>query len=146
MNFVTRQKASLCAAIAMGLGVSTGSSLAMVVAAGMPIVCLMPTTRRAAFESTLGYYVAALWPMVLGLDRYLGGNAWLVAIAIWISAAILLSLPWTVAWTSDRAHFVWRAPLALVMTVVPPLGIIGLASPICGAGYVFPELGGSGSR
>lgn len=138
MNFVTRDKASLCAAIAVGLGVSTGSSLAMVVAAGMPIVCLMPATRRAAFERTLGYYVAALWPMVLGLERYLGGIAWLVAIAIWISAAILLSLPWTMAWTSDRVHFVWRAPLALAMTVVPPLGIIGLASPLCGAGYLFP--------
>jgi hypothetical protein len=67
MNFVTREKASLCAAIAMGLGVSTGSWLGMVVAAGMPIVCLMPATRRAAFESTLGYYVAALWPMVLDI-------------------------------------------------------------------------------
>jgi len=138
MNFATGEKASLCAAITMGLGVSTGGSLAMVVAAGMPIVCLMPTSRRAAFESTLGYYVAALWPTVLGLDRYLGGNALLIATGIWISAAILLSLPWTMAWTSDRAHFVWRAPLALVMTVVPPLGIIGLASPICGAGYLFP--------
>jgi hypothetical protein len=138
MNFVTREKASLCAAIALGLGVSTGSSLGMAAAAGMPIVCLMPATRRAAFESTLGYYVVALWPMVLGLERYLGGNALLVTIAIWIIATILLSLPWTVAWTSDRAHFVWRAPLALAMTVVPPLGIIGLASPLAGAGYLFP--------
>jgi hypothetical protein len=138
MNSVNRDKAILWIAIAMGLGVSTGSSLGMAVAAGMPMVCLMPATRRAAFESTLGYYVAALWPMVLGVERYLGGNALLVAIAIWISAAILLSLPWTMAWTSDRAHFVWRAPLALAMTVVPPLGIIGLASPLCGAGFLFP--------
>jgi hypothetical protein len=138
MNFVTKEKVSLCAAIAMGLGVSTGSPLGMAVAAGMPVVCLMPATRRAAFESTLGYYVFALWPMVLGLERYLGGNALLVAIVIWISAAILLSLPWTMAWTSDRAHFVWRAPLALAMTVVPPIGIIGLASPLCGAGFLFP--------
>jgi len=42
------------------------------------------------------------------------------------------------AWTSNRLHYLWRAPLALVATIVPPLGIIGLASPVIAAGYLFP--------
>jgi apolipoprotein N-acyltransferase len=103
-------------------------------------VCLTPGTRKAAFRSTLGYYVAAIWPMVPGLDRYMGRAATsLIPIAIWVLSAILLSLPWTISWASDRrVDCVWRVPLALLATIFPPLGIIGLASPLTAAGYLFP--------
>jgi hypothetical protein len=56
----------------MGLGVSTGRPMGVIAAAGMPIACLTAGTRKAAFKSTLGYYVAGIWPTVPGLDRYLG--------------------------------------------------------------------------
>ncbi len=127
-------------AIAMGLGVSTGYPLGVIAAAGMPLVCLTPRTRKAAFRSTLGYYVAAIWPMVPGLDRYMRQAATsLIPIAMWVLSAILLSLPWTIAWASDRrVDCVWRVPLALLATIVPPLGVIGLASPLTAAGYLFP--------
>ena len=105
MNTRFRDRLLLCSAIAMGLGVSTGYPLGIVAAAGMPFACLAPGTRKAAFKSAFGYYVAALWPMVPGLDRYTGQSATLSSrLAIWVFTAILLSLPWTIAWTSDRAH------------------------------------------
>jgi hypothetical protein len=111
----------------------------MIAAAGMPLACLAPTTRKAAFKSTIGYYVAGLWPMLPGLDRYVGhSTALLIPLTVWIFTATLLSIPWTIAWTSNRSHCLWRAPLALLATIVPPLGIIGLASPLTSAGYLFP--------
>ena len=89
---------SFGAAIAIGLAVSTGHPVGLAAAAGMPIVCLLPGSRKAAFESTLGYYTAGLWPMIPGLQRYIGSSANpLIPFAIWFFAAILLSLPWTVA-------------------------------------------------
>jgi apolipoprotein N-acyltransferase len=140
MNTRFRDRLSLCSAIAMGLGVSTGHPLGIIAAAGMPLACLMPGTRKAAFKSTLGYYVAGIWPIVPGLDRYIGQSATsLIPVAMWVLAAILLSVPWTIAWTSDRRfNYLWRVPLALMVTIVPPLGIIGLASPVTAAGYLFP--------
>lgn len=48
------------------------------------------------------------------------------------------------AWTSRRVHSLWRAPLALLATILPPLGVIGLASPVIGAGYLFPGSGWAG--
>ena len=140
MNTRFRDRLSFWSAIGMGLGVSTGHPLGIIAAAGMPLACLTPGTRKAAFKSTLGYYVAAIWPMVPGLDRYMGQAATsLIPIAMWVLSAILLSLPWTIAWTSDRrVDCVWRVPLALLATIVPPLGIIGLASPLTAAGYLFP--------
>lgn len=105
----------------------------------MPLVCLMPGTRRAAFQSTFAYYLASLWPLVPGLERYIRQSSTLFGpLALWIFTAILLSVPWTIAWTSDCLDYLWRAPLALLATIVPPLGIIGLASPVIAAGYLFP--------
>jgi hypothetical protein len=140
MNARFRDRLSFCSAIGMGLGVSTGHPMGIIAAAGMPLACLTAGTRKAAFKSTLGYYVAGIWPIVPGLDRYIGQSATsLIPVAMWVLTAILLSVPWTIAWTSDRRfNYLWRVPLALMVTIVPPLGIIGLASPVTAAGYLFP--------
>jgi len=143
MNPRSKDQLLLCSAIVLGLGESTGYPLGMIVAAGMPLACLAPGTREAAFKSGFGYYAAALWPMIPGLEAYWKSNS-LIPILLWIFTAFLLSLTWTAAWTSHRVHYLWRAPLALVATVVPPLGIVGLASPLTGAGYLFPGAGWTG--
>jgi len=140
MNTHLGDRLSFYSAVAIGLGVSTGHPLGIIAAAGMPLVCLTPGTRKVAFQSTLGYYVAGLWPMVSGFERYIGQSATpLIPLAAWVFTAILLSVPWAIAWTSERhLHYLWRAPVALVVTIIPPLGIIGYVSPITAAGYLFP--------
>jgi hypothetical protein len=145
MNTRFRDRLSLCSAIAMGLGVSTGYPLGIIAAAGMPFACFAAETHKAAFKAAFGYYVAALWPMAPGLDRYIGhSTTLLIPLAIWVFTGILLSAPWTIAWTSDRAQLLWRAPLALLASIIPPLGIIGIASPLTAAGYLFPGTGWTG--
>ena len=65
-----------------------------------------------------------------------------MATLIWVGAAMLLSLPWTLAWTPNgRLQYLWRVPLAEIAGVVPPLGLIGFISPLTGAGYLFPGTG-----
>jgi predicted amidohydrolase len=136
---------SFCAATAIGLAVSTAHPIGLAAAAVMPIACLLARSRKNAFESTLGYYIAGLWPMIPGLQRYVGSSASpLIPFAIWLLAAILLSLPWTIAWTERSAKYIWRVPLAFVATTIPPLGIIGFISPLTAAGYLFPSTGWAG--
>jgi hypothetical protein len=137
MNTRYKDLLLLCSSIALGLGVSTGYPIGMVVAAGMPLACLAAGMRNAALKSACGYYATALWPMIPGLEAYWKSEP-LTPFLLWIGTALLLSLPWAVAWTSRSVHYLWRAPLALAATIVPPLGIVGLASPLIGAGYLFP--------
>lgn len=133
---------SLCGATAIGLAVSTGHPAGLALAAGMPAVCLMVRSRRAAFESALSYYAAGLWPMIPGLQRYVGSVASpLIPITIWLFAALLLSIPWTIAWSDRTTRYMWRVPLAFVAMSIPPLGIVGLISPLTAAGYLFPSTG-----
>jgi hypothetical protein len=143
MNTLHKDRLLLCSAIALGLGISTGYPLGMIAAAAMPLACLAPGTRKAAFKSAFGYHASALWPMIQGLDAYWKSQP-LIPFLVWILTALLLSLPWTFAWTSHRYHYLWRVPFAFMATIVPPLGVIGLASPLTGAGYVFPGTGWGG--
>ena len=134
-----RNRLALGSCVAMGLGISTGHPAGMIAAAAMPYACLTPATKTDAFRAAFGYYLAALWPMTGGLDRYLvRSGAFLITLAIWTFGAAALSFPWTLAATANRAQCLWRTPLALTATVLPPLGIIGLASPLTSAGYLFP--------
>ena len=132
-------KIALGSAIAMGVGMSTGYPLAMMAAAGMPVAVLALGTRSVAFKGAFGYHLVALWPMIPALDRYIGRSAtFLAPFALWVFAAVLLSLPWTIAATTHGLQYLWRVPLTLFVNVIPPLGIIGLASPLTAAGYLFP--------
>jgi apolipoprotein N-acyltransferase len=83
--------------------------------------------------------------MIPGLQRYIGSVASpLIPFAVWLFAATLLSMPWTVAWADRPATYVWRVPLAFVATTIPPLGIIGFISPLTAAGYLFPSTNWAG--
>jgi hypothetical protein len=90
----------------------------IIAAAGMPLVCFIPGTGKAAFRSSLAYYLAGLWPMVPGLDRYLGQSVSpFIPVTLWALTSALLSAPWAIVWTSDRhVHYLWRLPLALLAT------------------------------
>ncbi len=77
--------------------------------------------------------------MVTAVRNFFGADAGICdAILFWIAAAFLLSLPWLVLWTRERRQLCWRTPLGLLLTVAPPLGLIGWASPLTAAGYLFP--------
>jgi len=139
-----KDRVSFYSATVLGLGISTGHPLGLIFAAGMPFACLSAETRKAAYRSALAYYMSALWPMVFGLEAYWKSVIPLIPLLLWTFTAVLLSMPWTIAWTSHRVHCLWRAPLALLVTILPPLGIIGLASPLIGAGYLFPRTAWAG--
>ena len=61
--------------------------------------------------------------------------------AIWAGGALLLSLPWALCWCSNRSRAFLLSPIALLLGIVPPLGLIGVACPLAAAGLLFPGTG-----
>jgi len=91
----------------------------------MPFACFAAGTRKGAFKAVFGYYVAALWPMLPGLDRYIGQSTTLVIpLAIGPSPQSCSRRHGPLRGHLSVHNFLWRAPLALLATVIPPLGII----------------------
>jgi len=70
----SRNALSFCAATAIGLAYRPGIRSACS-GGRMPICACWRGLARTPFESTLGYYTAGLWPMIPGLQRYIGSVA-----------------------------------------------------------------------
>ena len=88
MTTCLRDRLALGSCVALGLAISTGHPMGMIAAAVLPYTCLIPATKKDAFRAALGYYLAALWPMIAGLERYLGASpTFLTPLAIWIFGA-----------------------------------------------------------
>jgi hypothetical protein len=87
----------------------------------------------------LCYYAVASWPIIPAERNFFGPHPGACdALGLWVVAAALLALPWLLVWSSDRHQFLWRAPVGILLTVIPPLGVIGWASPLTAAGFLFP--------
>lgn len=122
-----------------GLAFSTAHPVAVILSISFPALTLNAKTRRAAFNVAACYYAGASWSIIFAARNFIGPEAGILeGVLLWIAAAFLLSVPWPVLWIPDRRQFLWRAPLGLVLSVPPPLGIIGWASPLTAAGYLFP--------
>jgi hypothetical protein len=94
-------------------------------------------TRTEAGAAMCGYYAAAAYSLAPGSAVFF--NSLPFGIAVWLIITIILTLPWVLLWSAKPS--VWRAPLALALTTLPPLGIIGLYSPITATGELWPASG-----
>ena len=137
-----RPSLACAAAISTGLAVSSAHPLGMLAAIAMPAVVMCQLKCRVAYFTAVCYYAGALWPLIPGARNFFGASVPLVsALALWAVASTLLASPWPLVWSASREQAWWRAPLGLALSVVPPLGIIGWASPLIAAGFLFPGTG-----
>jgi hypothetical protein len=129
----------MIAAAAIGLSLSSATPVGIAVSTVIPAIVMRQKSRRIAYTVAAMYFAAALWPLVPGARNFFGPDvSALVAIGLWISSSLLLSSPWLVVWSTRRCEAIWRAPAGIAVTVFPPLGIIGWASPLTAAGVLFP--------
>jgi hypothetical protein len=135
---VTELAVPLC----VGLAVSSGHPLGIAFSALMPAPVLRARSRRGSYRAGAAYYAGALWPLIQGANNFFGPDvSLLVAVGLWMLAILILASPWPLVWSVDSRQAFWRAPLGVMLTVVPPLGIIGWASPLMAAGFLFPAAG-----
>jgi len=122
-----------------GIAFSAAQPAGIMCSVAFPALVLNAKSRREAFYVAGCYYAGASWPVVTAVRNFFGADAGICdGILLWSAAAFLLSSPWLLLWTRERRQLCWRAPLCLLLTVVPPMGLIGWASPLTAAGYLFP--------
>ena len=140
-----RSRLPFLAAGLLGLSVSTGYPAGIADAITMPALIFRQTSRRAASLTALLYYACAIWPVIPGARNFFGPHvSVLTAVLLWSIATVLLSCPWAALWSPNRRQMLWRIPIALIIASVPPLGVIGWASPLTAAGVLFPAMGWMG--
>ncbi len=123
----------------LGFAIASGSPLGLAISILGPVIWLRQKSRASGYVCALTYYFAALHDLIVVSRNFFGPESGLLdGVCLWILSAGLLSSPWIFAWSSRPTAALWRVPLALLTSVVPPLGLIGWASPVASAGLLFP--------
>jgi apolipoprotein N-acyltransferase len=118
------------------------TEIAFVFSIVVPTLSFVQSRRIHAFMVSFAYYGAASSVLIPGAKSFLGaGTGWGLPIALWGLASLLLALPFGALWSKNRHAAQWLAPLAVLVSVPPPLGIIGWANPLTVAGVLFPGTG-----
>lgn len=134
-----RSRFAIVAAALLGFAISTGHPVGIVVAIAMPALTFRQRSRRHATYTALLFFACAIWPVIPGARNFFGPHVSLLnALLLWSIATVLLSCPWAALWSPNRAQMLWRIPIALIIASLPPLGVIGWASPLTAAGFLFP--------
>ena len=116
----------------------------------MPAMAVLPVfvwswsracNRREAFAIALAYYLIASRCLLQVGANFWGADALsaLRGFGVWIPPGVLLAACWAYSWGGRYRGL--RVLLALLITTVPPVGIIGWASPLSSAGALFPGCG-----
>jgi hypothetical protein len=132
---------TLVAAVVGAIGWS-GHAATLPLTCGFLLVVLVQANRWAAYSVALAYYAASSWPLVPGAKAFFGPNSHLLfGLTLWLTASVLLAAPWGLLHFRTWPARFWSTPLALAATSLPPLGLIGWASPLTSAGMFFPGAG-----
>jgi hypothetical protein len=127
----------LLAAGAIGFLAWRGQFWAIPLSLIAPCLIAVQPSRILAGSTALAYYSTASLPVIAVSEVYWPANG-VLAIALWFAAAVVLSLLWVVFWTRQPALRPFAATAAVLLSGVPPLCIVGWASPLVSAGVLYP--------
>ncbi len=108
----------------------------------LPIVWGKAGSRWQASAVMLGYFLVGARGLPGGVVVFFGnGTDWWVEYGFWLSACVMLTVPFVVCWARGQRGRSVGFVVALAVCVVPPLGLIGWLSPLAVGGVLYPGVG-----
>lgn len=129
----------------------SGEVLLLPLAMAFPALWAMSRSRMVAAFVSAGYFLAASRGLPQGVANFYSADLW-PGLLLWAAASVAFVGVHAALWTEYRGKFssgkrvealarAVRYLLAMVLTGVPPFGIIGWAHPLTAAGALFPGWG-----
>ena len=104
-----------------------------------PLFLYHARSRLHSYATLFCYYIGASWPLIPGANTFFGARGSTIeGIFICLSASALLAMPAALLFTKNRTARPFAITAMFLLTALPPLGIIGWASPLLAAGVLFP--------
>ena len=104
-----------------------------------PLFLYHAQSRLHSYATLLFYYIGASWPLILGARTFFGAQGSIIeGILICLGASALLAIPAALLFTRNHTVRPFAITAMFLLTALPPLGIIGWASPFLSAGVLFP--------
>ncbi len=108
-----------------------------------PVLLFRAESRLTAFLVALLYQMGASRSLAIGAAKFYGDDIFFGAI-IWAAGNVLTALVYAGLWHPRPKVRLISIPIATALTALPPLGVLGWASPLTAAGIIFPGAGLAG--
>ena len=119
-------------AACVGVLAWSGPIVLIPISLALPVLCHWPSpsinSRERGFVA-FAYFAAALWPVTAAGIQLYGIAAVPFLMVVSLAASGLLAVPFCIP----------SVALPLILTAVPPIGIIGVANPLTASGVLFPD-------
>jgi apolipoprotein N-acyltransferase len=108
----------------------------------MPFLWLETESRRTAFLMIFAFYLAISRGIVPGAYVFFQDGSFIRALTLWILSAAALTLPWGLLWDArSSAKRALKTIFAPLVSIPPPLGLIGWGNPLTATGLFFSGFG-----
>jgi hypothetical protein len=105
-----------------------------------PVLLFQAETRVGAFLAALLYHVGATRSLAITAGSFLGNDV-LFGLGVWIVGNVFNAIIYASLWQNKISMRLLTIPVAVILTAIPPLGVLGWANPLIAAGVVFPGAG-----
>ena len=125
------------AALAIGI-ISCGPQwFTMGLAILFPVLFFHARSRPCAFVTALFYFMGVSRALAMGVARYYDHGV-LLGVGIWFAGNMCNALIYALCWHKREGVRFFSAPLAMILTAIPPFGVFGWSNPLTAAGVIFP--------
>lgn len=108
-----------------------------------PVLLFRAPSRSSAFFIALLYHLGATRSLGIAAGHYYGG-AIFFGVLIWVAGNLWNGLIYAALWHPRERLRLFTIPLGILLTALPPLGVLGWANPLTAAGVIYPGTGVSG--
>jgi apolipoprotein N-acyltransferase len=117
----------------------SGHVVAIPFALFAPLFLYHAQSRLHSYAILFCYYIGASWPLIPGASAFFGAHGNMIeGFLSCFGASALLAVPAAPLFTRNRTLRPFAIIGMFLLTALPPLGIIGWASPFVSAGVLFP--------
>lgn len=108
----------------------------------LPLAWGLTANRMEAILLMGGYYLGSSFGVIPGIPVFFGQptSLWL-GLGAWLAFAIVATIPFALLWSTHAGSRPWRFLFGLCLLSLPPMGAVGMVSPLAVSGVLFPWLG-----
>lgn len=149
MNAMTKLSLMFILGLVIGF-LSWGEGRNPTFAIFIPFIWTLVFQTRLNAMLILGYYFSAIRSVAYAAFGYYFESQYYVAIGIvlWLCMSIMIAIPWMLTSLlfakyklQTPIHRVMAFVVAMILTMIPPFGIIGVANPLLALGWFMPGWG-----
>lgn len=108
----------------------------------LPLIWGLAKSRLSSSLVVFGFFLSASRGVPFAIGVFFGDESpWWANWGLWLCVALLSSLSYYFLWHEKKHRAIIGFIVAVILTLIPPLGLISWANPLVAAGYLYPAWG-----